>query len=167
MVTIGDVLAIVAVLVGLGVTAWALMVCCGLLFPLRVDRARMEAERHPWSNIGTGVLVLVPGLFGAVLQTPPVPGVKLVGWMLILTVLGIGALGAAGLGHLAGRTLNRMAPDMQEYPAFVRGSAFLVTAAMLPILGWFAFGPLILLAALGAGARALAAPASRVAEVGR
>jgi hypothetical protein len=169
MVTIGDVLAIVSVLLGVGVTSWALMVCCGLLFPNRVENARAVFERHGLLSIGTGLLTLIPGLIGLVLLSVQLPGVKLIGWTLILAVLAIGALGAAGLGHLAGRTLTRMSPDMAPYPAFVRGCAFLVAGSMLPLLGWFAFGPLALLAALGAGARALALPSAppRISEVGQ
>lgn len=158
MVTIGDVLGVVAALVGLGLTSWALMVSCGLLFPNRVNRAMLVAESRPWKNIGIGALTLLPGFFGVLMLGAPFPGVKLIGWTLILTVLGIGAIGAAGLGHLAGKSLARMAPEMGEYPAFVRGCGFLVTASMLPLLGWFAFGPVTLLAALGSGARSLLIP---------
>jgi len=118
----------------------------------------MAAERAPWACIGTGALMLLAGLIGGILIGSHHPLGVVIGWTLVLMVLGVGAIGAAGLGHLAGRSLARMAPDMPEYPAFVRGSAFLVTASMLPILGWFAFGPLTLLASLGAGLRAVTAP---------
>jgi hypothetical protein len=155
MVTIGDVFSVVAFLIGLGITAWALMVSCGLLFPNRVERARDAAQSRPWGNIGLGLLVLLPGLIGVLMLQVPAPIIKLVGWTLILAVLGIGALGSAGLGHLAGRSLSRMAPQMGDYPAFARGCAFLVTASLMPILGWFAFGPLALLSGLGAGARSV------------
>lgn len=158
MMTIGDVLTVVAFLAGLGVTAWALMVSCGLLFPGRVERARDAARSRPFGNIGIGLLTLLPGLIGALMLRAPMPGVKLVGWTLILAVLGIGAIGAAGLGHLAGKSLARMSPGIDEYPAFVRGCAFLVTASLMPLLGWFAFGPLALLSGLGAGVRSLLVP---------
>jgi hypothetical protein len=156
MVTIGDVLAVVAMLTGFGVTAWALMVSCGLLFPQKVDAARRAAQNSPWKNFGLGIAVLIPGLLG-VPMLGAAPAVKLVGWLLILSVLSIGAIGAAGVGHLAGKSLTRMSGDMPEYPAFVRGCAFIVTASMLPVLGWFVFGPAALLVALGSGAKALAA----------
>ena len=157
MVTIGDVFAVVSALLGIGVTAWALMVSCGLLFPQKVDRARLSAAQSPWKNMLLGVVVLIPGLVGVPLLGG-MPLAKLLGWVLILSVLSIGALGAAGLGHLAGKSLSRMSPEVAEYPAFVRGCAFIVTASMLPVLGWFAFGPAALLIALGSGARAIALP---------
>jgi len=160
MVTIGDVLAVVAILVGVGVTAWALMVSCGLLFPHKVDRARVAAELSPGKNMLFGLAVLIPGFLGVAALGVPNPVVKLVGWLLILGVLGVGAVGTAGLGHLAGRRLAEMWPEVGEYPAFVRGCAFLVTASMLPALGWFAFGPALLLIGLGAGSKALLAPSA-------
>jgi hypothetical protein len=156
MVTIGDVLGIVAILCGLGVTAWALMVSCGLLFPQKVEFARQTAQNSPWENLLKGILVLIPGIIGVIMLGAAGPG-KLLGSILVLAVLSIGAIGTAGLGHLAGRSMHRMSEGMPEYPAFVRGCAFLVTASMLPILGWLVFAPVVLLIGLGSGARAIMA----------
>jgi hypothetical protein len=48
-----------------------------------------------------------------------------------------------------------MAPELGEYPAFTRGCAFLVAGSMLPVLGWFAFAPIILIVSFGSGCRSL------------
>jgi hypothetical protein len=155
MVNIGDVFAIIATLIGLGVTSWALMVCCALLFPDKVSHARVSSGKYARANIGLGLVLLIPGIAGFVMLSAGPPLLKVVGWVILLSILSVGAIGAAGLAYLASDTLRKMAPDLSEYPAFVRGSAFLVTASMLPILGWFVFGPLVLLASLGGGLRAV------------
>jgi hypothetical protein len=153
MVTIGDVFAVIFALTGIGLTAWALTVSCALLFPERVHLAREGAEKGFWRNLPLGLLVLLVGLVGVVLLGGHLPA-KMLGWLLISGVLGVGAVGAAGLSHLASTRLKRMAPEMGEYPAFVRGAGFIVTASMLPVLGWFLFAPAVLLTSFACGARA-------------
>ncbi|HWD39105.1 MAG TPA: hypothetical protein VG944_09680 [Fimbriimonas sp.] len=155
MTTIGDVLAVVAILVGLGLTSWALMISLSLLFPERVMRAKGAAEEGVWKSAAIGAAFLLVGTIGFIMAVQPLPMIRLVGWVVTLAVLSCGALGAAGLGHVAGNAIRRMSPDMPEYPAFVRGSAFLVTASMLPVFGWLAFGPAVLIVSIGCGVRAL------------
>ena len=154
MTTIGDVFAVIFALVGIGLTSWALTVSCALLFPQRVEMARASCDLGFWRNLLPGLGMLLIGLVGIPLLAGHVFG-KALGWSLILLALGVGAVGAAGLSHLAASRLKQMAPEMGEYPAFVRGAGFLVTASMLPIQGWFAFAPAVLLMSLGCGARAV------------
>jgi hypothetical protein len=147
MVTIGDVLGIVAFLTGLGGTGWAMTVAMGLLFPEQAARAS-EATK------GAFVRGLVPllGLFlGVVMLSLPVPGMKLLGWVVLLGILALAALGLAGLSRVAGHRLMALQPEMGEYPAFLRGAGFLVTASLFPLLGWFLFAPVAFIVALGAG----------------
>lgn len=159
---IGDVMAVVAALVGICISAWALMVTCGLLFPSRSDAAREYLVRRPKAAIGLGALItLIPGFLGIAILSVPMPGAKLFGMLVLLTILGCGALGGAGVSFVAGDRIQSMAPDLSDYAVFVRGAGFLVVAAVFPILGWFFFGPLALFAAVGCGAHAVARSASR------
>ena len=153
--SLGDVFSVVAALLGIGVTSWAFMVSCMLLFPARVERAAAVIERNAKSQFFLGLCLLVPAIVGVVLSGLPNPVLKLLGLALIVSVLAVGAVGAAGIGFIAGKRLQPMSPSMDAYPAFIRGSAFIVTASMLPVLGWFLFGPAALIVSLGAGARAL------------
>jgi hypothetical protein len=154
--TIGDILAIVAAVVGICVSAWALMVTCGLMFPAKAETARQVLLSKPKACIGLGVgLALVPGFLGVVMLGSPHPGLKLLGMLGILTVLGCGALGGAGVSFVAGDRIQSMAPELSDYAVFVRGAGFLVVGSIFPIVGWFAFGPIALFAAVGSGARAV------------
>ena len=153
---IGQVLAIVAALVGICISAWALMVTCGLLFPARSETARAALLENPKGTIALGlVLALVPGFVGVVMLGLPLPGVKLMGMVILLSVLACGALGGAGLSFIAGDRIQGMASDLSDYAVFVRGAGFLVVASVFPVLGWLFFAPLALSAAVGSGAKAV------------
>jgi hypothetical protein len=84
----------------------------------------------------------------------------------LLALLTLASIGLAGASEIAGERIQSRDPDMASYPAFVRGAAYLIGGAMLPILGWFAFGPLLLAAAVGAGSKSVfrGPPAREAAE---
>lgn len=147
MVTIGDVLGIVAFLTGLGGTGWAMTVAMGLLFPEQTARAS-ESTKGAFVR---GLVPLLALFLGIVLLSIPNGGTKLVGWLVLLGVMALAALGLAGLSHVAGRRLRDLQPEMGEYPAFLRGAGFLVSACLFPLLGWFLFAPVAFIVALGAG----------------
>ena len=145
-------MGIVAFLIGVGGTAWAMTVTMGLLFPERAARAS-GATRGAFVR---GLLPLGIGIFGFILLSLPFPGAKLLGTAVLLGVLALAALGLAGLSHLVGRRIALLAPEMGEYAGFLRGAGFLVAASLFPFLGWFLFAPLTFVVALGAGWSALA-----------
>ena len=146
MVTIGDVMGVVAFLAGVGGTAWAMTVAMGLLFPEGVERAS-AATRGAFAR---GLVPLALGFIGLILLKAG-PGAKLLGLVLVLAVLALAALGLAGLSRVAGRRIAALSPEMGEYPAFLRGAGFLVAASLFPVLGWFLFAPAAFVVALGAG----------------
>ena len=159
MVTIGDVFSIVAAIFGLFITAWAASVAIMLLLPQATERARAVAEETPGRTILSGIaLLLTVGLVGVVMLGNPLPLMKLLGWTLTLGLLGIAAIGTAGIGQAAGSRIRVLAPEMPAYPAMVRGAAYVIGVTLLPLLGWFLFAPILLLASLGAGWKAVRTP---------
>ena len=152
MVALGDITSIVAFFLGLGGTGWALTVALGLLFPEQTARASGSMK----GAFVRGLLPLFVGFLGVVMLSLPLPGVKLLGWLVLLSVLALASLGLAGLSRVAGRRLTALQPDMGEYPAFLRGAGFLVGASLFPLLGWFLFAPAAFVVALGAGWSGLA-----------
>lgn len=147
MVAVGDVLSIVAFLVGIGGTAWAMTVAMGLMFQEQTARASGATK----GAFKRGLLPLALGVLGVVLLSVPSGGVKLLGWAILLAVLALASLGLAGLSRVAGRRIALLAPEMGEYSAFLRGAGFLVAASIFPVLGWFLFAPVAFVVALGAG----------------
>lgn len=152
----GDVLAFVFLLIGTCVSAWALTMAYGLLFPGKCWVARQEVGLRPWKCIGRGALVVVTlGLFGAVLLALPNPVTKLLGWLVLLAIFSVAALGMAGIALNAGERLQKLSPDTSHYAAFSKGAAILIAGCILPIVGWLAFAPALYLASIGAGVKAL------------
>jgi hypothetical protein len=159
MFLLGDVLVIVALIVGLCLTQWALIVAFGLLFTRRAETAQQVLLTRPGRTIGLGALIGVPTLLMALaLLAQPIPGQKILGTIVLLALLSVAMVGGSGLALVIGERLKEMAPDMPDYAAFSRGAGFLVMGSMLPLLGWFAFWPIALLASIGAGFRALQRP---------
>lgn len=156
MVTLGDVFAVIASLVGIGLTSWALIVSFGLLFPTKAEIASSALREGPGRSFLFGLLMTgVFGVLGVGALSNPLPGVKLFGWILVLGVMALAAVGGAGLSILASDRVRNLDPSLTPYAGFVRASAYLVTGSMLPILGWFAFGPVALVCAVGAGTKAM------------
>ena len=153
--TQGDVFSVVAAIFGIFLTAWASVVAIALLCPGAVDKARL-AVAAPGRAIFHGLAILLTlGLLGVVLLVNPLPLLKLVGWVVTLALLACASVGLSGISQAAGRRIQDLDPMMPAYPAMVRGAAYVVGATILPVLGWFAFGPLLLLASIGAGWKAV------------
>lgn len=152
----GDVLAFVSLLIGTCISAWALTMAYGLLFPGKCWVAQQEISARPWKCIGRGALVILTiGLIGAILLSVPNPVVKVAGWLVLLGIFSVAALGIAGVALNAGERLQKLAPEMNHYAAFSKGAAILIVGCILPIVGWFAFAPALYLASIGAGVKAL------------
>ncbi|HEY0866189.1 MAG TPA: hypothetical protein VGE01_02355 [Fimbriimonas sp.] len=156
MLTIGDVFGIVALLAGLFLTSWAMTVASALLFPGPVERSQAALAGASRKTLGLGLgLTLVPGFVGFVLLASPSPAAKLLGWVVVLALLALASLGLAGTARIVSTRIQELDPSLAPYPAFVRAAGYLIGGAMLPVLGWFAFGPFLLAASVGAGYKGL------------
>lgn len=161
--TIGDVLAVLATIFGVFLTLWATAVATALLCPRVVERAR-SAAGEPRRIFLKGVLLTLLLAAGVVLLGAA-PLVKLVGWVVVLGLLSVAAIGLAGIARLAADRITQLDDAIAGYAALVRGAAFVVGATNLPILGWLVFGPVLLVASLGAGWNAVAPSRAASPEV--
>jgi hypothetical protein len=153
---IGEVMAIVSALTAICISAWALIVACGLLFPARAELARSILVSKPKACLALGVgVVVILGFISVALLNGHLPGMKLLGMVGILTILGCGAVGATALSFVAADRLQDMAPGLPPYAVFIRAAGFVVAGSVFPILGWFAFAPLAFCAAVGCGWKAV------------
>lgn len=151
-ITIGDSLAVVATLGGIGLSLWAMLVALSLLFENRSKAAEQAVTASPWKALILGaMIVLTLGILFLGMAGQPLPGVKLLGTIGLLWLLAQAAVGATGIVRVAARRVRKFDPEASEYRSIVRGTGFLVIGGFLPFLGWFAFAPLILCASLGAG----------------
>jgi hypothetical protein len=156
MVTIGDVLAVIGIVTATILSVWALVMAVSTLFEARAARARARIEHSPGRVTLLGaVMALLLGIVAGALLNHPIPWLKLLGWVLYLLLLLIGAIGFSGLAGLLAQRLAHLEPALTPYAALSRATLFCVLAALVPILGWFVVGPLMAFASIGAGAYAL------------
>lgn len=156
MVTIGDVLAVVGIVVATVLSLWALVLAVALLFQTRAERARARIECSPGRVTLRGALMaLVLGVLVAALLNHPSGLLKMVGWVVYLLLLVVGAVGFSGLAALVAQRLARMEPSLTPYAALSRGALLCVLTTLVPVLGWFVVAPLMGFASLGAGVEAL------------
>lgn len=159
--TIGDVLGVTGLLFGLGICSWAVMMATAFLFPTRSKLARHALEENAGPTVFKGSMILAAGvLVSIVLLQIPNPLAKLIGWVLLVGMLAVSAVGSGGLAFLMGSRLREFQPGMTEYEAACRGAALVFLSALTPILGTFLIAPLALGASFGAGLHGLRVRAS-------
>jgi len=156
MLIIGDVLAVVASLIGICVSLWATLVGTALLFSARSDRARLVAENSPWRSFGVGVgVALTIGVLSAILLANPAPLGRLLGFLGAGALCSWVALGAAGVASLLADRLQARDRDITPVAALSRAAAIIVTACLVPFFGWFFVAPILVLVFLGAGTQSV------------
>ncbi|MCS6829906.1 MAG: hypothetical protein RMM08_04330 [Armatimonadota bacterium] len=156
MTTIGDVLAVIGIVAATVLSLWALVIAVSVLFGDRVMRARNRLERSPGkATLLGGGIAIVLGVVVAALLNHPAPPFKLIGWVIYLLLLVVGAVGFSGLATLVAQRLARLEPSLTPYGALSRGALLCVLAGLVPVLGWFVVSPLMGFASLGAGVEAI------------
>lgn len=159
MLSLGDVLAVVGLVLGVGISSWALVIAMSLLFEDRSKHAARTIQESPWK---TGLIGLAfhasLGTIGFVLLSVPNPGAKLAGSLVLLALIMVTTVGVAGLVGLAARRIRQLDPNMSAYGALSRATTCVVIPCMLPLVGWLLLGPVVLCLGLGAGMRAMRQP---------
>lgn len=158
MLILGDVLAVVASLFGVCLSAWATLVAFSLLFPDRAERAADSIRESPGKMAGLGLVsTAVLALLSLSLLQQPLPLLKLAGWAIALSLLSLAALGCSGLCLVMAKRVQEHEPALSPYAALMRGAALVVVPGILPIFGWFLVAPAMLAVGVGAGTRAIRA----------
>jgi hypothetical protein len=154
--TFGDVLAVVAGLIGVCISAWTTLVFFSLFFPARADQAAHSIQMSP-SKMGLRGfgIVLVMAVFAIALFKLHNPMPTLLAWTILLALLSLAALGGSGLTLLAAARVHDREPQLSAYAALMRGAALVVVPGLLPVFGWFLVAPMMLFVGVGAGTRAL------------
>jgi hypothetical protein len=150
--TIGDSFAVVAVLLGVGITAWAMILAFALMFPARSDRSRTEFELGPVKSFWIGLISLVTlGTLAIGLANAPLPPVKLLGTGLILLLISLGMMGLSGLSLMISARIRAMEPSLSLYASLCRATMLVVIACFFPFVGWFLVAPILFTMGLGVG----------------
>lgn len=157
--TFGDVLAAVAALVGICLSAWTTLMAFSLLFPERAAQASesidRSAARMALRGAGLTVLMLVAAILLFRIHQPLF---TVAGWLVVLAMLSLAALGGSGLAMLMAGRVRMHEPQLSAYAALMRGAALVVVPGLLPVFGWFLVAPIMLIVGIGAGTKALRLP---------
>lgn len=152
--TLGDVLAAVALVVTTGFAVFCAMTLSALLFPNRSTRAAREIEFHPWKCILVGAFLGLPWAWiGLVVFQVPSPVFRVIGALIVMSVLIIAAAGSGGLAKLVSQRVASASKLETPLASVSVGSVLVVGASLLPVVGWLILAPLFTLCALGAGFR--------------
>jgi len=134
-------------------------VACGLLFPDKVESARTAVSTRSSAVIGNGFLALLYGVLAFVVVSLPNPITKLLGTLMLASYFGLVAVGISGIAKLAAERMQSLKDGQSNlFDSFAKASMYIVLAAMLPVLGWFLFAPLLILFGGGAGLIAILKP---------
>ena len=157
--TLGDVLAAVAIVFSTAFALFCCMVLSALLFPVRTARAATDLVQHPWKCGTTGLFVGLPVvLFGLVLFNVAHPVARIAGLFVVTAALVLVAAGSGGLARLVGARVSQDS-NLDSSIVQVSSGAFLVVGStLLPLVGWLFLGPLFTICALGAGVRSMKEP---------
>lgn len=152
-----DMYAIFGSLILLGLSYPALLTVWWLLFPQRVERARIRISESPKASFGLGTLFsLAAAIPGVILFTLPSQFTQALGWIWFVLVLGCASLGAAGIAAELGLRLNwNNDGSYHSLGAFLRGAAAWELASIFPVIGWLLIIPLGTITALGGAVPAL------------
>lgn len=147
-----DKFTILGSLILLGISYPALLTVWWLLFPERVEKARVKITGKPgrylWIGILAALAAALPGIF---LFLIPAGLTQALGWIWLAVVLGFASLGSAGIAAELGLRLNwKNDGAYLSLGAFTRGALIWELAAIFPLIGWLLVMPLGTLVSLGA-----------------
>ncbi len=152
-----DKLTMLTSLLILGLSYPATLTAWWLLFPERVEKARVniieEPKRSFWIGLLAALAAAIPGVFLFAIQ---VPFFRALGLIWLAVVLGVASLGAAGIAAELGLRVNwKNDGSFLSLGAFLRGALIWELAAALPLIGWLLVIPLGTLISLGGFMRTL------------
>jgi len=152
-----DMYAIFGLLILFGLSYPALLTVWWLLFPDKVERARIKITEKPKKSFGLGLLYsLAAAIPAVILFTLPSQFTQVLGWIWLVIVLASASLGAAGIvAELALRINWKNDGSYLSLGAFLRGAAFWELASLFPIIGWLLIIPLGTITALGSAVPAI------------
>ena len=144
-------------LILLGLSYPAAQTAWWLLFPERVEKARVKIVEEPkrsfWIGVLAALIAAIPGVFLFAVQ---VPFFRALGLIWLAVVLGFASLGAAGIAAELGLRVNwKNDGAFLSLGAFLRGALIWELAAALPLIGWLIVIPVGTLISLGGFIRTL------------
>ena len=154
--TLGDVLAALALILIVGASWAATLLLCALAFPARVAAAQAKLTDAPGVCLGRGFLVLVVGGLAIIALSHAAAGpVRLLAALVGAGLGAVASLGSAACVRLLSERIDALGSPMTPFAGLTRASLLYVAAGFLPVIGWGIVLPAALLLSLGSGSAAL------------
>jgi len=152
-----DMYAIFGSLILVGLSYPALLTVWWLLFPERVEKARVQITEKPRKSFGLGLLYgLAAAVPAVILFNLPSQFTQVLGWIWLILLFGSASLGAAGIAAELGLRLNwKNDGSFQSLGAFLRGAVIWELSSILPVIGWLLIIPFGTITALGGAVPAI------------
>lgn len=146
-----DVLQVLLLILGIMLVFQAFWLFGTALFPRMVGQAR-DRYKTPIRTTLIGLAVVVPTFFIGIswLQTKDNNIVKIIGIVIGVVPLMLGAIGSAGLCQLIGLGLPAPGDQSQNWRRVWRGGWVLSFCYLLPVAGWFVILPWGIISGCGA-----------------
>ena len=151
MTTTADVLRVLLLILGAMLVFQAYWLAGAGLFPRLVGQAR-DRYKKPISTTLIGLAVVVPTFFIGIfwLANKDNNIVKIIGIVIGIVPLMLGAIGSAGLCQLIGLGLPAPGDQSQNWRRVWRGGWVLNFCYLLPFIGWFVILPWGIISGCGA-----------------
>lgn len=135
----------------------SLMVWGALMFPNRVQRARVNVESRPVACFFRGLLFwgINIALAMAFLKEGNPGPLQLMGWLIVGPMLAGSVLGGAAFAEIVAERIRTRSDSAAVMPSLIGGALFTTLGGLMPVIGWFVFFPLVSLISVGAGFPAL------------
>ena len=169
--TIADVLKGLLLILGAMLVFQAYWLAGTGLFPRLVGQAR-DRYKTPIRTTLIGLVVVVPTYFIGIFWLQNIDNiiVKIIGLVIGVVPLILGAIGSAGLCQLIGLGLPAPGDQSQNWRRVWRGGWVLNFCCLLPFIGWFVILPWGIISGCGAFVMSLSgntAPRNRARNAGR
>ena len=154
---VADILFYFLIILGFYLVFQSYWLAAEALFPRLIERCRRKYVFSPWFSLFCGLLFTFPVMtIGVLLATRMGNGLLQIGGLFcILLLLLFGLIGSAGLCRQIGAGLSSPYDETQPWRRVFRGGAILGLTFVMPVLGWFAVLPLVLISGVGVYLRAL------------
>ncbi len=171
MTTTTDVLRVLLLILGAMLIFQAYWLAGAGLFPRLVGQAR-DRYKTPIRTTLIGLAVVVPTFFIGIFWLANIDNniVKIIGIVIGIVPLMLGAIGSAGLCQLIGLGLPAPGDQSQNWRRVWRGGWVLNFCYLLPFIGWFVILPWGIISGCGAFVTSLSgsnAPRNRGRNTGR
>lgn len=151
---IGDVQAVLALVIASALGIWGALIIASLLFNKKTERAAYFLTERPTGTTVVGAVLAVLGIGLGIVLMKGGGLAMFLGWVLLLFTLLVALIGCAGMVNVVADRIQPLSP-VSPFAAKVRAAGLMVFTGFLPGFGWLLLFPLQLFAGLGAGIKAL------------